>query len=169
MSAHGANRGNLRPFSTPGPQGVTGPTGGIGPNGLIIVNEATVNFSELALGGTKVLYTAASGTAKYNVLGVYIVASGSTQWSGGDRFITITDNVAAGFGIIAPITLQTVATSSYSWISPANDTFGIQLPNTDPLVSTAAGTNIIVKYSGGTTDWTSGTGSISMVLYQNTL
>jgi len=169
MSGANANRGNLRPFSTPGPPGPTGATGPIGPNGLIIVNGVSISHTDLALGGTKVLYTASSPTAKYNVLGIFIVANNSTQWSGGDREITITDNIAAGFGNIASITLQAAATSSYGWIAPANDQYGIQYPNTDPLVSTAAGQNIIAKYFGGTTDYSGGTGSISMILYQNTV
>ena len=156
------------PTGPTGPGGPTGPTGPAGDNNIIIVRGVTVTHTDLASSGTKVLFAAESPTASYSVLNIYLVQNGSSQWSGGDRQILVTDNVAADFGTVNQTTLTNIAYTSYSFIAYSNDSYGIYYPSGDPLVVSNPGSNIVAKYILGTTDYTAGTGICSMVLYRVT-
>lgn len=171
MSGIKNNTGNFRFNRGGGCGSCCGLTGTTGANlgATILVRSAPVAYSDLASGGTKIIYTATSGTAQYSILNAYIVAQGSTTWDlAGDRSIIITDGTNT-FGTIGSTTLQNTATTSYGFIASVNNVYGIYYPSTDPLVTSTSGSNIYCVYQGGTTDYISGTGLISLVLYQTHL
>lgn len=161
-------KGGCPPAGPTGPPGPTGPAGPTGDNNLIIVRSVLVTHTDLASNGTKVLFAAESPTASYTVLNIYIVSQGASQWVNGNRQILITDNVATSFGSINQTTLTNISYTSYGYIASGNDTYGIFYPTNDPLAVSNPGSNIICKYNQGTTDYTSGQGYLSMVLYRVT-
>lgn len=79
-----------------------------------------------------------------------------TNFSGGDRDLSVTDNTST-WTVIPAATLQSLATGRWG------DT-GVPFPSTAGHLTTAStsGANIVAKYSGGSTDYTAG--SCTLVL-----
>lgn len=131
-------------------------------NPFIFVST-TIAYSDLASAGSKTLYTASSGTATYKILEIVTVSTGSTNFTGGDRIINIgTSSVQKWF--ISAAAAATVGTTSL--VSTVSNT-GIQPSAAVNAISdTAAGANIVAKYSGGATDYTAGLVNIMIVMVQ---
>lgn len=129
----------------------------------VIFATVTVSFSELASGASKVLYTASSGTATYRIIDIVSVVTGGVNFTGGDRVIDIGTAAQQKWYISANAASTTGTTSLVTSV----DNTGIQASSTtNAITDTAAGANIVAKYSGGTTDYTAGTVSLTLMLIQ---
>lgn len=179
-----SNLGNLRIFGTQGPQGPTGSSGGppgpVGPTGndgrtgptgpmglssLELLNVA-IPASGLA-GGGQVLIKASTGTEQYVFVNMYNDASNTTPFSTGtgDRDLVITDGTNI-FGLINQQTLISSGINSFGYIINGSASYGILYPFTSPAQPSQPGANIYAEYVGGTTDYTSGQGRLSALLYR---
>ena len=114
-------------------------------------DEVTVAFSDLASASTKVIQTAGS-TSQYKVREIILSADGTNFNAGGDRDVAIQDTSGTHtYTVIPAATLKSLAASRWG------DT-GTPYPATasDLFAATTAGENLVAKYSGGSTDYTSG-------------
>lgn len=128
-----------------------------------IFATVTISHTDLASGGSKTLYTASSGTATYRIISLASVATGGTNFSGGDRIINIGTSSVQKWFISAS---AAATTGSVSLVMSASNS-GIQPSTTsDAITDTAAGANIVAKYSGGTTDYTAGAVVLSIIMIQ---
>ncbi len=124
-------------------------------NANMVYFSVSVAFSDLATGGSKVLFTS-SGSKQY-ILYVLGLSDTGGDWATGNRLLLITDNTTNYSA--APATSLT-ATGNYMW----GDT-GLPLPASGGwTVPTAAGASLVAKYTGGTTDYTSGTITVAGLL-----
>lgn len=117
--------------------------------GNIFSFDVTVPQASLASGGSVTL-VASSGTQKYKVRSLQL-NSGGTNFSGGggDRLGQVTDGTTV-YSVIPAATMQSLVNAQWGVTA---------LPNPASAAintSTAAGTNLVFKYSGGTTDYTAG-------------
>ena len=116
--------------------------------------DVIVGFASLATGGSVVLITS-SGAKQYRIRSLQLNAGGTNfSGGGGDRLGQITDDVTV-YSVIPAANLQTLV----------NAQWGVtELPNPASAAintATAAGANLVFKYSGGTTDYTAGSLVIS--------
>ena len=114
--------------------------------------------SALATGGT-VTIQASSGSKQYKVRDVFMNYSASgLSGGGGDRLLQISDGTTSynNAGITAALLGTPVNTV---WGGSGNPLPGTVAMNT----STVAGANLVAKYAGGTTDYTTGTVTISVL------
>jgi len=123
----------------------------------------TIAYTDLASGGSKTILTASSGTATYRILDIVTVSTGSTNFTGGNRNIDIgTSGVQKWF--ISAAAAATVGTTSL--VTTVANT-GIQPSAAVNAISdTAAGANLIAKYSGGSSDYTAGSVSVTFTIVQ---
>lgn len=125
---------------------------GIGP-GVVTSFDVTFTSDDLASASSKVLWSAASNE-KYKLRQLFL-NSGGTNFSGGsgDRDATITDGTT-DYSVIPAGTLQSLVNARWGT--------GIPFPASASInQSTAAGSNLIIQYSGGTSDYTSGSATIT--------
>lgn len=133
--------------------GITTPD--VGAN--LISFDVTVGFAALASDGSVTLINS-SGAKQYKVRSLQL-NSGGTNFSGGggDRLGQVTDGTTV-YSVIPAVSMQTLANAQ--WGATA-------LPNPASAAintSTAAGENLVFKYSGGTTDYTAGSLVISGIV-----
>lgn len=120
----------------------------------LITFDVTVGQAALAAGGSVTLVTS-SGTKQYKIRSLQL-NKGGTNFSGGggDRLGQVTDGTNV-YTLIPAATMQTLTNSRWG------DT-AIPFPASVAIdTSTAAGANLVFKYSGGTTDYTAGSLVIS--------
>lgn len=131
-------------------------------NPFIFVTS-TILASDLASGAGKVLYTASSATATYRIFSLATLVTGSTNFGTGDRIMMI-GTTAEQKWFISATALATVGSNS---LVPGNSNTGIQASTTSDAISdTTAGRNIIAQYTGGSSDYATGTVVINMILVQ---
>lgn len=108
----------------------------------------TVNQSAVASAAEITLLNAASGE-RWLPRDIFLSGDG-TNFSGGDRDLSITDNTST-WSVIPAATQQSLATARWG------DT-GVPFPATASHLTTASvsSTNIVAKYSGGATDYSAG-------------
>lgn len=119
--------------------------------------DVTVNQAALASAGSVVLFSG-SGAIQYRIKELFL-NSGGTNFSGGggDRLGQVTDGTTV-FSVVPAATMQSLANAR--WGSTA-----VPFPASAPIdTKTAAGANLVFKYSGGTTDYTAGSLVISGTL-----
>jgi hypothetical protein len=132
-----------------------------GPTGAPIIGdvsvfETAVNQSALAASGLVALLTAKTGE-QWKIRDIRL-SGGGTNFSGGDRLLSITDGTTT-WSIIPAATLQTLAAAAWG------DT-GLPYPATaaDLTVASVLSTNISAQYSGGATDYTAGECTLILTL-----
>lgn len=131
----------------------------------ILFVTVTISHTDLASAGSKVLYTASSPTATYRIVDLATVVTGSANFTGGDRIIDIGTASEQKWYISA----NAAATTGTTSLTTSVGNTGIQPSSTvNALTNTVAGANIVAKYSGGATDYTAGSVSITLVLIQTT-
>lgn len=123
----------------------------------LITRDVTVGQASLASGGS-VIIMPSTGSMQFKIRGLQL-NSGGTNFSGGggDRLGQVTDNTTV-YSVIPAASLQTLANAQ--WGTTA-------LPNPASAAintSTAAGADLVFKYSGGTTDYTAGSLVITALL-----
>jgi hypothetical protein len=119
--------------------------------------DIAVTHTELATGASMPLYVS-SGSKQYKIINLFI-NSGGTNFSGGggDRLLSITDNTTV-YSVVPATDLQTLVNAG--WGSTPLPYPASAAINT----STTAGASLVAKYSGGTTDYTAGSITISGVM-----
>lgn len=130
---------------------------GVDPGANLVSFDVLVGVGPLASGGSVTLYPS-SGAKRYKIRALFLNGFGTNfSAGGGDRNAIVTDGTNT-FSTIPAATLQSLA----------NDTWGganLQYPASIPLnTSTVAGQPLVVKYSGGTTDYGLGVMTISGIL-----
>lgn len=130
--------------------GITTPD--VGSN--LIAFDITVPVASLATGGSVTMVTS-SGSKQYKIRSLQL-NSGGTNFSGGggDRLGQVTDGTTV-YSVVPAATMQSLANAQWGVTA---------LPNPASAAintSTAAGANLVFKYSGGTTDYTLGSLVIS--------
>lgn len=120
----------------------------------LIAFDITVGQAALATGGSVALITSA-GSRQYKIRSLQL-NSGGTNFSGGggDRLGQVTDGTTV-YSVIPAATMQTLVNAQ--WGATALPNAASASNNT----STAAGSSLVFKYSGGTTDYTAGSLVIS--------
>lgn len=116
----------------------------------LIVFDITVGEAALVSGGSVNLVTANNSSSIYKVRQLFLNGHG-TSFSGGsgDRLGQITDGTTV-FSVIPAATMQALANSAWGVTA-------LPFPASVAInASTAAGANLVFKYSGGTTDYTAG-------------
>lgn len=132
--------------------------GGSGNRGLANLGEITVAASDLASGGT-VRLLRARPTEQWKVREIYLSGAGTNfSGGGGDRDLSVTDGTST-WTVIGSGALQSFSTAG-RWGDA-----GLPFPATAShfTASTVNGADIVAQYSGGTTDYT--TGSLTLVLW----
>jgi len=119
--------------------------------------DVTVTYAQLATGGIVNLFPG-TANAKYAIREMYIGGFG-TNFSGGDRTLEITDNTTV-YSIIPAATLETETNSRWGVVAlPFPASANIMTP-------TAVGASLVAKYTGGATDYTAGSITITVILQQ---
>lgn len=123
----------------------------------LISFDVTVGQADLASGGQKILYDS-SASKQYKVRELFINAGGTDfSGGGGDRLAHVSDGTTA-YSLIPAANLQTLTNGRWGDTNmPFPALGGIN-------VSTAAGADLIIEYSGGATDYTAGSVVISGIL-----
>jgi hypothetical protein len=124
------------------------------------VFEVTVGQGDLASAAEKTLLDAATGET-WKVLDIVLSADGTDfSGGGGDRLMAITDGTST-WSIIPAATLQTLVVARWG------DT-GMPDPATAShlFAASGSGTDIVAKYSGGTTDYTAGSLTLRITAYR---
>lgn len=119
--------------------------------------DVTVAFSDMSGGTSKTLYTS-GGSRQYKIVSLF-ANRGGTNFSGGggDRLGAITDNTTV-YSVIPAASLQTLANARWG------DT-ALPFPASAAInTSTAAAASLVMKYSGGTADYTAGSVVISGIV-----
>lgn len=122
--------------------------------------EKTIAYSDLSSGATLTIQAAGPATDQWKVREIFLSGDGTNFNAGGDRLINIQDTSGTIiFTSIPAATLKSLAASRWG------DT-GTPFPATasDLLAGQTAGENIVAKYSGGATDYTSGSLTIRLTL-----
>lgn len=119
--------------------------------------DVTVGQAALASGGSVTLLSS-SGTQRYKVRSLQL-NSGGTNFSGasGDRLGQVTDGTTV-YSVIPAATMQSLVNAQWGVTA---------LPNPASAAintSTAAGSNLVFKYSGGTLDYSAGSLVISGIV-----
>jgi hypothetical protein len=118
--------------------------------------SVTCGQAALASAGSVTLY-ASSGAKQFKVVALYMGTGTNFSGGGGDRLGQVTDATTV-YSVIPAATMQTLTNSvwgSTALAAPASASMG---------TSTAAGASLVFKYSGGTTDYTAGSVTISGLL-----
>lgn len=124
----------------------------------------TVSYADLANGNPFVLYTAISSQSQYRITQIVTCTQDAVDFAGGDRDISV-GTINQEKWVIPAASLAVSGTSS---LTTNNVGVGIQPTASSPALSlTDAGQNIVVRYSGGTTDYTSGAVTISIAIFQS--
>ena len=124
----------------------------------------TVYYNNLSSGQIFNLYQANTPNAEYRILAINSVAGLSSNFTGGDRYLSIGTNTEEKW-IITPTSLNSCG---YYSLTQNTVDIGIQSSfNSIPLSLTGEGQNITVQYSGGTTDYTSGSICLSIYIFQS--
>jgi hypothetical protein len=124
------------------------------PNANLISFDVTVGQAALATGGSVTLIDS-SGTKQYKIRSLQL-NSGGTNFSGGggDRLGQVTDSTTV-YSVIPAATMQTLTNEQWG-------TTGLPNPASAAInTSTVAGADLVFKYSGGATDYTTGSLVIS--------
>ncbi len=122
--------------------------------GDIAVYQTTVGQAALASAGSVILLDALVGE-QWKIREAFLSGAG-TNFSGGDRLLTISDGTTT-WSVIPAATMQTLAVARWG------DT-GVPFPATAAHLTAAsvAGTDITATYSGGASDYTAG--SLTLIL-----
>lgn len=123
----------------------------------LVTFDVTVGHAALASGGSVILVDS-RGTEQYKIRSLQL-NSGGTNFSGGggDRLGQVTDETTV-YSVIPAATLQTLANEQWG-------TTGLPNPASAAInTSTAAGADLVFKYSGGATDYTAGSLVISGIV-----
>src|SRR5690606_33329052 len=122
----------------------------------IVTFDQEVAFDDLESGGELTLQV--SGDSKqFRIRDLYISPGTNFSGGGGDRLIAISDGTTV-YSVIPAATAQSQVNARWGETAlpfPASATIA---------TATAAGDNLVCLYSGGTTDYTAGTITISGVL-----
>lgn len=126
-------------------------------NANTVTFDITVGQGDLASAGSVTLQ-ASSGSKQYKIRELYLNGNGTNfAGGGGDRLATISDGTT-DYSVIPAATLQSLANARWG-------DSDLPFPASAAInVSTAAGAALTIAYSGGTTDYTSGSMVISGVL-----
>ena len=124
--------------------------------GDVAVYETAVNQSGLASAASVILLTAKKGE-QWKIRDIRL-SGGGTNFSGGDRLLSITDGTTV-WSVIPAATLQSLAVADWGGS-------GLPYPATaaDLTASSVVSTNIVAKYSGGATDYTAGECTLILTL-----
>lgn len=129
----------------------------------VIVRYITAGQAALASAGKVVVQTHTSGTSQFAVLSLRVIKSTGLSGNGGDRLLSLTDStlVFNNAGITAallgtPITTRPAGTGNPDCATSVN-----------PSASTA-GADIVLQYTGGTTDYNAGSVLLEIQLAQVT-
>lgn len=128
------------------------------PRANIITRDITVPVASLASGGSVVIQ-ASNISEQYKIRGMQL-NSGGTNFSGGggDRLGQVTDGTTV-YTVVPAAVMQSLVNAVWGVSTP--------LPNAASSAnntSTAAGADIVFKYSGGATDYTAGSLVITVIL-----
>lgn len=122
--------------------------------GDVAVFQTTVGQAALASAGTATLLDAITGE-QWKIREIFLSGAG-TNFSGGDRLLSVTDGTTT-WTVIPAATLQTLAVARWG-------DAGVPFPATAGhlTASSAVGTDITARYSGGATDYTAG--SLTLII-----
>jgi hypothetical protein len=123
--------------------------------GQIFYREVTVAYTDVQSAASKTLMPS-SGSQKYKIRDIRLSGNGTNYGAGGDRNMSITDGTTT-WSIIPNATLESLAAGKWGDTAVAYPTSAAAI-----TTASAAGTAIVAKYSGGTTDHTSG--SLTLIL-----
>jgi hypothetical protein len=129
------------------------------PKGQLFWVEVTCGQAALASGGS-VTIQASAGSQQFKVRNIILSGSGTNfSGGGGNRLLSVTDNTST-WTVVPAATLQSLAASKWGDSTP------VPFPATVAHINTAsaAGTAIVAKYSGGTTDYTAGSCTLLICL-----
>lgn len=120
------------------------------------VFNVTASHTALATAGT-VNAIISSGSKQFQILEIF-TNKGGTNFSGGggDRLLQITDGTTV-YTVIPATNIQTIINSGWGATS-------LPYPASAAIdTATVAGTDLVISYSGGTTDYTAGSISLTIV------
>lgn len=123
-------------------------------------NSVTALFSALATAGKVNIFVAPSVTAQIAILDIKVFSSTGLSGGGGDRLLALTDGTIVFNN--AGITAALLGTPIFTlWGGTGN-------PISNAASISTAGANVYLQYTGGTTDFTSGSVIISVTYVQVT-
>lgn len=141
--------------------------GGGGSGAIEYATNVSITAAGLAGAGQVVIFNNADPAGQYQIINAFTSCFGSTNFDlGGDRDIIITDGTseygrAQSFGLETAISTNPLFYVNSSF-SPGD---GIFLPTVNSIgTPTVAGANIYATYSGGTTDYVSGTLLLCLII-----
>lgn len=120
--------------------------------------DATANFTNLGSAAQVPVIIAASANAAYKVANIYLNSNG-TNFAGAlaNRNLALTDGSTV-YTVIPAATLQALSTLNAGWGSVS-----VPFPASAAISTiTGTGANLYLQYSGGTTDYTSGSVKITV-------
>lgn len=125
-------------------------------NGFVVTSlDTTLDFTNLGSAAQVPVITAMSPTSQYQINSITMNGFG-TNFSGGDRDLDITDGTSI-WTTIPAASLQALVNARWG---SADVPFPVSLPLN---IKSVAGSNIYATYSGGTTDYTAGSFTITLV------
>lgn len=126
----------------------------------VIVRYVTATAATLLSAGKVSVQVAPSGTSQFVVLGMRVIKSTGISGGGGDRLVALTDGtiVFNGTGITAALAGTPITTRPGGTGNPDIAT------SVAPL--STAGAPIYLQYTGGTTDFTTGSFIVEVTLAQ---
>lgn len=128
-----------------------------GQNIVTRMDSPEFTFTNLATASQVSIITADTPTAQYAINNILLNGVGSTNFSGGDRDLSITDGTNV-WTVIPAATLQALVNDTWN-ASTTNVPFPVSVPLNE---YTIAGANLYAVYSGGTTDYTAGSVSVTV-------
>ncbi len=125
---------------------------------LVYSVSEVATHTTLATAGKVNIQVANSGTAQYAISEIFLNVTGTNfSGGGGDRLLAITDGTTV-YTVIPAASLQTLVNSRWG-------TTPVPYPAAASISKlTQAGANLYAQYSGGTTDYTSGSLTITLNL-----
>ena len=123
----------------------------------ILLVEVTIAYTDLSAAATKTIVTAGTGE-RFKLREIFCTGAGTNFNAGGDRLITIQDVAGSVLWTAMP------AASLKALVAGRWGAAIVPFPATAAHMNTAstATSNIIAKYTGGATDYTSG--SLTLIL-----
>lgn len=134
---------------------------GSGGVGRVFWTETTISQSDVASAASKVIL-GSNGSSRFKIREIILSGSGTNfSGGGGNRLMSITDGTST-WTVIPAATLQSLAASRWGLSTP------VPFPATAAHINTAsvAGTDVVAKYSGGTTDYTAGSCTVLICFEQ---